>query len=708
MKLVFPALLFLGALGLCVAAPRRSVRWCTISKAESAKCSKFQRNMRKVGGPKVSCTRKTSHQECIQAIKANKADAVTLDGGLVFEAGQDPNKLRPIAAEVYGTQAKQQIHYYAVAIAKKGTNFQLNQLQGVRSCHTGLGRSAGWNIPMGTLRPFLNWPGPPEPLEEAAAKFFSASCVPCADERQYPNLCHLCAGTEGNKCACSSREPYFGYSGAFKCLQDGAGDVAFVRDSTVFENLPNKADQNEYELLCLNNTRKPVDAFKDCHLARIPSHAVVARSVDGKEDLIWELLQKAQEKFGKDTSSSFQLFGSPKGEKDLLFKDSALGFWRVPSNIDSELYLGFNYINALQGLREKASDVEERRARVVWCAVGQDELNKCEQWRRASGGSVSCTSAPSGEDCIALVVKGRADALSLDGGLIYVAGKCGLVPVLAESQKSQNPNNAGCVDRPVEGYLAVAVVRKSDADLTWNSLKGRKSCHTAVGRTAGWNIPMGLLFNQTGSCKFDEFFSQSCAPGADPKSSLCALCVGDEKGENKCVPNNSERYFGYTGAFRCLAERAGDVAFVKDVTVLQNTNGGNPEAWARDLRLEDFELLCLDGTRKPVTEAQSCHLAVAPNHAVVSRGEKAEYLKQVLLDQQNQFGRNGAKCPGEFCLFVSETKNLLFNDNTECLARLQGKNTYEEYLGSAYVTAVANLRQCSSSPLLEACAFLSR
>uniref|UniRef100_A0A8P0TUC3 Lactotransferrin n=2 Tax=Canis lupus familiaris TaxID=9615 RepID=A0A8P0TUC3_CANLF len=643
MKLVFPALLFLGALGLCLAAPRKNVRWCTTSKAEAKKCSKFQVNMKKVGGPIVSCTRKASRQECIQAIKANKADAVTLDGGLVFEAGLEPNKLRPIAAEVYGTQTKQQIHYYAVAIAKKGTNFQLNQLQGVRSCHTGLGRSAGWNIPIGTLRPFLNWTGPPEPLEEAVAKFFSASCVPCADGKQYPNLCRLCAGTEQNKCACSSQEPYFGYSGAFKCLQDGAGDVAFVRDSTVFENLPDKADQDKYELLCLNNTRKPVDAFKDCHLARVPSHAVVARSVGGKEDLIWRLLQKAQENFGKDKSSAFQLFGSPSGEKDLLFKDSAIGFLRIPSNIDSELYLGFNYINAIQSLKEKDSDSAERRARVAWCAVGEAEQRKCERWVRASGGSVSCVSAPSGEDCIALVLKGKADALSLDGGLIYVAGKCGLVPVLAENQKSQNPSDVDCVDRLAEGYLAVAVVRKSDADLTWNTLRGRKSCHTAVGRTAGWNIPMGLLFNQLGSCKFDEFFSQSCAPGADPKSSLCALCIGDEKGENKCAPNNSERYFGYTGAFRCLAEKAGDVAFVRDSTILQNTNGGNPEPWARDLKLEDFELLCLDGTRQPVTKARRCHLAMAPNHAVVSREEKAEHLKQVLLLQQVRITR--ASCP---------------------------------------------------------------
>ncbi|KAM7064483.1 lactotransferrin [Molossus nigricans] len=708
-QLIFPVLLLsLLDPGLCLAAPGRNIRWCTISRPETKKCYKFQQNLRKVGGPAISCVQRTSYMGCIQAIAANKADAVTLDGGLVFEASLKPYNLRPIAAEVYGTQEEPQTQYYAVAVVRKGSNFQLSQIQGRRSCHTGLNRSAGWNVPVGILRPYLNWTGPPQPLQKAVANFFSASCVPCADGDLYPNLCRQCAGTGKNKCACSSREPYFGYYGAFRCLREGAGDVAFVKDSTVFESLPDKAERDQYELLCLDNTRKPVEEFQACHLARVPSHAVVARSVGGKEDSIWELLRQAQEKFGRGKSSTFQLFGSPTGQKDLLFKDNALGLLRVPLNIDAGLYLGANYITAIKSLKEKSSEVEARRSRVVWCAVGPAEQRKCLEWSSRSPDVMACATAATTEDCIALILKGEADAMSLDGGYIYIAGKCGLVPVLAENKKSEERSDLTCVNRPVEGYRAVAVVKKSNTGFTWNSLKGRKSCHTAVGRTAGWNIPMGLLFNQIGSCKFDQFFSQSCAPGSDPSSSLCALCIGNEAGENKCAPNSNERYHGYAGAFRCLAEDAGDVAFVKDSTVLDNTNGKGTEAWADGLRLEDFELLCLDGTRKSVAEAETCHLARAPSHAVVSRKDKVEHVERVLLEQQARFGRNGQNCSVTFCLFQSETKNLLFNDNTECLSKLHGKTTYEKYLGAEYVRAVANLRKCSTSPLLEACAFLRR
>lgn len=56
----------------------------------------------------------------------------------------------------------------------------------------------------------------------------------------------------------------------------------------------------------------------------------------------------------------------------------------------------------------------------------------------------------------------------------------------------------------LQGHYAVAVVKKSDANLTWNSLRGKKSCHTAAGTSAGWNIPVGLIYNQTGSCKLGK------------------------------------------------------------------------------------------------------------------------------------------------------------------------------------------------------------
>lgn len=63
---------------------------------------------------------------------------------------------------------------------------------------------------------------------------------------------------------------------------------------------------------------------------------------------------------------------------------------------------------------------------------------------------------------------------------------------------------------------------------------------------------------------------------------------------------------------------------------------------------------------------------------------------------QELFGRNGFEYM-MFQLFKSSAKDLLFSDDTECLANLQDKTTYQKYLGPEYLTDIANVRQCLPS-----------
>ncbi|PKK21186.1 transferrin [Columba livia] len=371
--------------------------------------------------------------------------------------------------------------------------------------------------------------------------------------------------------------------------------------------------------------------------------------------------------------------------------------------MDSQLYLGFEYYSAIQSLQKDQLSSNHREKKMRWCAVGKNEKSKCDLWSVVSNGEVECTVADDTKSCIVKIMKGEADAISLDGGFVYTAGVCGLVPVIGESYDDERECSKAAGEPA--SYFAVAVVKKSDGDITWNNLQGKKSCHTAVGRTAGWNIPMGLIHNKTGNCNFDEYFSEGCAPGSPPNSRLCQLCQGSGGlPPEKCVASSHEKYYGYTGALRCLVER-GDVAFIKHSIVEENVDGKNKEDWAKDLKMDQFELLCTDGRRANVMAYRECHLAKVPTHAVVTRPEKAKKVRELLERQEKLFGTKGVDTD-RFKMFESETKDLLFKDLTKCLVKLREGITYKEFLGDQYYASVASLNTCNPSDLLQVCTFL--
>ncbi|XP_075057685.1 uncharacterized protein LOC142143610 isoform X2 [Mixophyes fleayi] len=582
---------------------------------------------------------------------------------------------------------------YAVAVVKKSRRFNFNELKGKTSCHSKVGNTASWNAPIKVLlkKNLLQWEGPEKKsIEKAVSEFFSASCIPGAKEA---NLCKQCAGEGDKKCQHSPVEPYYGDDGAFRCLRDDKGDVAFVKST----GLPGEYSK-DYELLCPDNTRKPLNEAKDCNLGKVPSNAVVTRSSCDKSVDIIEFLLEAQKK-------QCNLFGSIYG-KDLLFEGSTNSLIPLPSEMDTFLFLGAEWFNDMKALTVVDPPSKNK---VHWCTQNRLEKLKCDDWSSVSGGAILCTEASSPDKCIEQIVKGEADAATLDVNHMYTALKCGLVPALEEYYNKDDLSLCkihGSGDRDFGTQYAVALAKKSNKGISWNNLEGKKSCHTGVGHAIGWNIPVTLITKQTNNCDIGSYFNQSCAPGSTLNSNLCKLCIGDPenpKANTKCSLSDKEAYYGNEGAFRCLVEK-GDVAFVSHTVVFENTDGKNSAGWAKNLNSNDFDLLCRDGSRASVSEYKNCNLARMPPRAIVTREESVTDVVRIVNNQQSLYGRKGFE-KDIFQMFTSQQgQNLLFRDDTQCLIEFDRllEDIVLDYFGPNYPRP----NQCTSkSGLLSACTF---
>ena len=317
-----------------------------------------------------------------------------------------------------------------------------------------------------------------------------------------------------------------------------------------------------------------------------------------------------------------------------------------------------------------------------------------------------------------------ADVAVLDASDVYTAGlRFGLIPFISEVYNLGEPE-----------YYAVAVAKEDDPDTDLTYLKNKYTCHTGINTAAGWVYPLAYLLSNTWMRGYGcdsvraaaEYFTKSCVPGAlspeyntgrinhciniktniffltfiiifnagVPYDNMCDLCHGTSY--RYCQRDASEDYYGYTGAFRCLVEGGGNVAFVKHTTVAENTDGKRREFWARNTFTKDFQLLCPDGTRRSTLEYERCNLGKIAANAAVTRGGYYGYNETQLNAYINlfiyaqQFYGVKEQDDYSFSMFSSTPpySDLIFQDATQQMVVIpKEKRDFSAYLGPDFMRA---------------------
>ncbi|KAK5649219.1 hypothetical protein RI129_000248 [Pyrocoelia pectoralis] len=514
---------------------------------------------------------------------------------------------------------------------------------------------------------------------KAVSDFFGPSCRPGPwigfekyDNdfyKNYSKLCELC--NNNDKCR-PGNEPF---TDSINCLVNG-GDVAVTTLDTVyqyFNNTDNKNRIDEFGYLCKSGD---INGLEDpCMWGQQPWNLIIAN-------------RKKESSIKKDIQSWFA--------SNIINKDSNI----VPAPSDMNIdYLqpilfpeekDYNQIQIVEGTPSLLEYLEKYRVipptnekcdeKIRWCTVSNAEQEKCEWLAQASANlaiqpTIKCIQSHNTFACLEDIKTDKVDVVSSDAHFGYIARKKDLAPLAF-------PDTAG-KDR----IKPIIVIRSTENDITsLKNLEGKKACVPEYGGIE-WlsfiNTARAQDVLSHSSCDYGQlisnFVTDSCMPGAHDKEheisgsinqdKLCKLCQPDPQ-ESKtgvnCNSNSGNRFYGNSGALKCLKE-VGDYAVVTQ------------EAYP-DFNSNDFKVLCKNGS--VVSAAgfnvdENCALTKIIDSEVLAKkvSPKLANIAIVLLNLEAHFGSDRHKSFEVFNAF-NNTLDLLFKDSTQGLSSIQSDSEH--------------------------------
>lgn len=499
----------------------------------------------------------------LESLRFGNADIAFMDGAAAW-VGWQQYGLDALAAD---QKSDGRTYYNAHAVVLKDSEMAVAHLDGddstdpfallagKTSCHTGWLKSAGMLLPMGFLigNGYANVIGDPndiESLRSTVLNFFS-------EDSSIPD-----SGT-----------PYYSYSGAVKCLTEGAGDVAFAKDSTISSYCGN-TDASENEDWCL-----PEDDYVLLpSYGAAPSHPVMYNP----ELLDSALIATIQDALVgmKDSEEGQSVLANVLNTPSIV-KTTAQEHLSSYGNLVKDLPGIQSYFGDKFGISDTVTPTVSN-IRIAF-EIKEDytdvDINPqllADYVAEQTGVEVTLYPVASEGAIIEALRFGNADIAFMDGGSAWMGWKEYGLAAMAADMKSDGRTYYDAHAVVLNGSeMANAYLDGDDSTDPFALLQGKTSCHTGWLKSAGMLLPMGYLI------------SEGYAPVVGSEDDIESLrsTIFSYFNEDASIPDSGTPYASYSGAVRCLSEGAGDVAFVKDSTIgsyCGNEDAAENEDWCLD------------------------------------------------------------------------------------------------------------------------------
>ena len=499
----------------------------------------------------------------LESLRFGNADIAFMDGAAAW-VGWQQYGLDALAAD---QKSDGRTYYNAHAVVLKDSEMAVAHLDGddstdpfallagKTSCHTGWLKSAGMLLPMGFLigNGYANVIGDPndiESLRSTVLNFFS-------EDSSIPD-----SGT-----------PYYSYSGAVKCLTEGAGDVAFAKDSTISSYCGN-TDASENEAWCL-----PEDDYVLLpSYGAAPSHPVMYNP----ELLDSALIATIQDALVgmKDSEEGQSVLANVLNTPSIV-KTTAQEHLSSYGNLVKDLPGIQSYFGDKFGISDTVTPTVSN-IRIAF-EIKEDytdvDINPqllADYVAEQTGVEVTLYPVASEGAIIEALRFGNADIAFMDGGSAWMGWKEYGLAAMAADMKSDGRTYYDAHAVVLNGSeMANAYLDGDDSTDPFALLQGKTSCHTGWLKSAGMLLPMGYLI------------SEGYAPVVGSEDDIESLrsTIFSYFNEDASIPDSGTPYASYSGAVRCLSEGAGDVAFVKDSTIgsyCGNEDAAENEDWCLD------------------------------------------------------------------------------------------------------------------------------